>query len=180
MRRVIVTALLALCGCAMAGRPPPSARPLGDEGELHVYLAPLPHPGRRLTFAIQELAAVGEGGETVPLEVTLPAVSASAPERDERLLATGRLAQGRYLGLRLTVAKASLAGDEAPVRLLEPEPTMIEVPFDVRRGQALVLALTLDPDRSIKEGFAFAPSLRGAVPARPAPGVAGACSSANS
>ena len=178
MRWVVATAVLGLCGCAMAGRPPVSEPPLHDQGALHVYLAPFPHQSRRLTFTIRELAAVGEGGETLPLQLSLPVVAAGEQVRDERLLASGRLPPGRYRGLRLAVASARLAGEDgASDLLLGPEPAPIEVPLDVRSGQALVVVLSFDPESSVQAGFEFTPSFIGAVPARTSPGLVGACSS---
>jgi YVTN family beta-propeller protein len=169
-------AVLGLGGCALAGRPPPSEPPLLDEGSLRVYLGPIPHEGRRLSFTVTGLSAVAEGGEEVPLQLQLDQVVAAELVRDERLLATARLPPGRYQGLRLAAASARLVGEEGPTDLLLPlEPTRIEAPFDVRRGRAGVLTLALDAARSLQDGFGFTPTFTGLAPARPAPGLTGAC-----
>jgi YVTN family beta-propeller protein len=176
VRRGLAVLLLGLGGCALAGRPPVSEPPLLDEGKVLVYLTPIPQQGRRLSFAVERLTAVREGGEAVPLQVHLPAIVASELSRDERLLASGRLPPGRYLGLRLAAAGARLAGEgRATDLLVGPEPARVEVPFDVRRGQAVVVKLSLDPEGALEGGFEFTPRFAGAVPARTSPGLVGAC-----
>ena len=56
------------------------------------------------------------------------------------------------------------------------EPARIDAPFDVRSGQAVVLTLTFDPERSVQGGVEFQPRFTGAVPARTPPTLVGACS----
>ena len=175
MRSTLVVLAVCLGGCATAARPPVSQPVLQDEGSLYVYLAPLPHESRRLTFEVQALTAAAEGGQVTPLQVALQKISGPEQGRGERLLATGRLAPGRYAGLRITVANARLAGDGQPVSLtVGEEPARIDAPFDVRSGQAVVLTLQFDPARSIRGGVEFTPRLTGAVPARTPPTLVGA------
>lgn len=177
MRWVLAAVVLGLGGCVTAARPPVSEPPLQDEGEVYVYLAPFPQESRRLSFSVKGIVAVGDGGQTAPLEVRLPSVAAAEQGRGERLLAIGRLPRGRYVGLRLTVADARLAGDDRAANLLVPdEPARIEVSFDVRSGQAVVLAVSFDPQRSFPGGMEFTPRFIGAVPARTPPALVGACS----
>ena len=65
--------LVGLGGCVTLARPPVSELPLQDEGAIYVYLAPLPYESRRLSFAVKALAAVGDGGQVAPLQVSLAA-----------------------------------------------------------------------------------------------------------
>ncbi|MEI6226598.1 MAG: hypothetical protein WCS72_17780, partial [Deltaproteobacteria bacterium] len=110
------------------------------------------------------------------LELVLTTVAAPEPGRGERLLATGRLPPGRYSGLQVTVASASLsAGEGAPKLTVDEAPARVDVGFDVRSGQAVVLSLALDPKRSIKGGADFTPWFTGVVPARTPPSLVGAC-----
>jgi len=177
MRSTLVVLAVCLGGCATAARPPVSQPVLQDEGSVYVYLAPLPHESRRLTFEVQALAAATEAGQVAPLQVALQKISGPEPARGERLLATGRLPPGRYAGLRITVANARLAGDEQPVSLtVGEEPARVEAPFDVRSGQAVVLTIKFEPERSVRGGVEFMPSFTGAVPARTPPTLVGACS----
>jgi YVTN family beta-propeller protein len=181
MRGFIAVFLLGLAACAVTGRPPVSEPVLRDEGALYVYLGPLPHEGGRLSFSVEGLAAVAAGGAVVPLEVHLPAITGAEQVRDQRLLGTGRLPHGRYAGLQLATARARLAGDEGSTDLLVgPGPVRLEVPFDIRPGQAVVLLLTLDPTASVQGGFEFTPALAGTIPPRTTPGLLGACSNTRS
>jgi len=177
MRWVQAMVVSALCGCAIAGRPPISAAPLLDEGEVHVYLAPFPHESQRLTFAVRELAAVNEGGQTVSFPMGLTTLAGADRLRDQRLLVSGRLPRGRYVGLRLTVASGKLLGDEEPVDLLvDKEPVQIDVPFELRAGQAEVILLVFDATRSIRGGFELRPYFAATVAPRAAPALVAACS----
>lgn len=177
MRWLLAVVVVGLAGCAVAGRPPVSAPPLVEEGELHVYLAPFPHERRQLAFSVREVAAVAEDGTPVPLQVRLPQVAA-ARLRGERLLATGRLPHGKYLGLRLAAADATLEEDGQATGLrLGAEPGLVSAPFDVPRGQAVVMSLSFDAARSFQDGGELTPAFAGAIPPRAAPGLVGACTS---
>jgi YVTN family beta-propeller protein len=169
--------VLALGGCVTAARPPVSEPPLQDEGSVYVYVAPLAHEGRRLAFDVKALGAVGEGGLVVPLQVVLATVGAGEPGRGERLLARGRLPSGRYTGLQLTAGAARLArgGEAVPLRVAE-EPARVDASFEVRAGQAVVLTVTVDAQRSIQGEAEFTPRMTGAVPSRTPPTLVGACS----
>lgn len=178
MRRVLATAALALCACALRGRAPAGLPPLLDEGELHVYLAPFPHQARRLSFTLGALTAVAESGEAASLPLALTAVVAAEQLRGERLLASARLPPGRYQRLEVTVVRASLQGEEGTAALLvRPEPARVEAHFEIRRGRAAVLLLAFDPERSLEKDFALAPAFHATQPTPPAPGLVAACSS---
>jgi DNA-binding beta-propeller fold protein YncE len=191
MRPLLAIALLALggstllcggavlSGCATTGAGPVRAAPLLDEGELHVYLAPFPHESHRLTFAIRDLAAVTEGGQAVSLPLGLTTLAGASQVRDQRILVSGRLPHGRYVGLRFTAASGKLTGDEEPVDLLvEKDPARIDVPFELQAGRAVVLVLTFDMAASVRGGFEFTPRFHGLVASRTSPGLVAACSSA--
>ena len=177
MRWVLPAALLLVSGCVTAARPPVSEPTLQDEGMVYVYLSPVPHEGQRLTLSVKGLNAVGEGGQVAPLDVRLETIVAADRARGERLLAAGRLPRGRYVGLTLAVGRARPAGDE---RVAEPrvpdEPARINASFDVRSGQAVVLTLSLDPQRPAEGGLDSTPRFSGTVPARTPPALVGACS----
>jgi YVTN family beta-propeller protein len=177
MKWVLAVVSLGIWGCVTAARPPVSETTLQDEGAVYVYLAPVPRDGDGLGVALKSLVAVGEGGRVVPLQLLLPAIAAAEPGRGERLLANGRLPPGRYSGLQVAVASASLAGRQgAPKLVVSEEPARIDVAFDVRSGQAVVVTLALDAKRSVQGGAEFTPRFTGVVPARTPPTLVGACS----
>jgi YVTN family beta-propeller protein len=168
--------VLALAGCALAGKPPVSAPPLGAEGQLHVYLRPLPHEASRLSFRIEAASALLEDGEAIPLTLALSEIVGAEQVAGERLLASGRLPPGKYLGLRLTLAKPRLEGQGSSTDLLLPAaPPSADLPFELRSGQAAVVEISLDAARSLAEGGRFDPHFSGAVPALTPPGLVGAC-----
>jgi YVTN family beta-propeller protein len=175
MRQVLVAALLALGGCVTAARPPVSEPPLQDEGAVYVYLKPTQFQSRSIQIPVKVLAAVGEGGAAIPLEVRLPVIAPAEKFRGERLLAVGRLPRGRYSGFQLsrTVAPppGSLKGEDQPPAEV---PIRIDVTFDVRRGQAVVVTLAAAPLAS-EGGAEVTPRLTGSLPARTPPTLVGAC-----
>jgi YVTN family beta-propeller protein len=177
MRWLHLAVALGLTGCVTAARPPISEPPLQDEGSVYVYLSPLPFEARGVSFAVAAVTAVGEGGQAVPLQVRLARVAAPDQLPGERLLAQGRLPRGHYGALEISTAAPSPAGaapgekpaaGEAPIR--------VNASFDVRPGQAAVLTLRLDPQRSPQAGPGFAPRFTASVPARTPPQLVGACS----
>jgi YVTN family beta-propeller protein len=167
--------LLALAGCAGAMR---SARlaPLEGEGEVWVYLQPLPRQAERLSFSVESVAAVrAEGGEA-PLRLVAADLSGKEAGR-QRLLATGRLPPGSYSGLLLRFRKASVTGESGAASMLVPtDPVAVSSRFAVARGQAVALQLTLEPGRASEKEFAFAPAFAAAVPGRPLPELLGVAS----
>jgi YVTN family beta-propeller protein len=156
-----------------------SEAPLQDEGAVYVYLAPFPAESRTVTFPVKSVTAIGDMGQSVPLEVRLPVVSAAEQGRDQRLLATGRLPRGRYVGLRFATAEAppstAATGAKAEEPVASTEPPRIDVAFNVRPGQVVVLTLSPDRQDQAKVVPGVAPRLTGAVPDRTPPALVGAC-----
>jgi YVTN family beta-propeller protein len=175
----MAAALLALlAGCAAAagrvGRAPLSE----SEGEVQVYLDPLPAAAARLALQVESVAAVAADGAIVPLELLLPEVRPDPAVR-QRILAVGRLAPGSHGALLVKFRRATLAAEPRPVDLALPDgPARVAVSFAVGRQRATVIALALQYPRSVEQGFAFAPSFAAAVPGPAVPEVAGYCTSA--
>jgi YVTN family beta-propeller protein len=144
MRRLAaVLALLLLAGCHVRARGPAPLPALSGEGEVRVYLQPLPEDAARLAFSLSSVLASRSGGPDVPLELLHPEVSGAAPT-GQRLLALGRLPPGPYAGLALEVKRATVARDGGVSDLLVPEePIRVEAPFMVEPGRAVVVRLSL-------------------------------------
>jgi len=179
MWRVAVAWMLVwhLAGCAAGARQRPAWPPLADEGEVHLFLEPLPREAGHLDFAVQSVAALREDGGVVPLDLALRAVS-GAGARDQRLLASGRLPPGRYQGFLLGVGKASIEREGGRADLLvDAEPARIDRPFQVSARNATVFWLDLRFAGSIEKGFAFRPSFGVSIPERTQPTLAGYCAS---
>ncbi len=158
MRMTRLAAVLAplLAGCAPRARAPAPLPALSSgEGEVRVYLQPLPHDAARLAFSISAAVASASDGADEPLEVVLPEISGAAPP-GQRLLARGRLPPGSYAGLALRIPRATLAGEGRPADLLVPEePVRVDVPFRVERGRAVLVRLRVRGGRSPTQEFRF-------------------------
>ncbi len=153
MRLIVVAALGVLllggpAGCQVRATVRPSLPALLSEGEVAVYLEPLPRDAERLGLTLAGAALLRAGGEEVPLDLLLPEVT-GATARDQRLLARGRVPPGQYVGLAVRISRATLAGAEGgsagrPADLLvSREPVQVQAGFTLRRGRAVVLSVTL-------------------------------------
>ena len=158
----VVLAILA--GCHARVRTPPALEPLSQDGEVFLYLQPLPEGAERLAFSIAGIEAVRSDGAQEPLEVVLPDVSA-ATARGQRLLGFARLPPGTYGALLVQLSRATLATEEGTADLLleSKEPVRIEVPFPVARGRAVVLQLALRPGQVREREFAFSAAFSAAA-----------------
>ncbi len=168
---IAALSLPLLCGCA----PLPSVvKPaLQDEGEVFVYLQPFPKDAEKLGFAVDRLSAVRSDGGEFPLAISVGEFSPGSVRR-QRLLASGRVPPGRYVGLSLTIKKAALKGDTGSVSLLAPQgPVKTDFPFEVLKKQALVLAMALRYPESVQSGLRFSPVFSVSVPSRPVAGLTG-------
>lgn len=142
-----------------------SAPPSGD-GEVAVYLQPIPPGAAPITFTITAAAAVDSRGGEVALALDLGTIS-QAENRFQRLVASGHLPAGDYGGLALTIQKATVKQARGSAPLDVPDrPIRVAVPFLVARGKAVVLWLDMADDASLATSPTFEPSFAGTV-ARP-------------
>lgn len=153
--------LLLISGCQAS---PARVKPVLDtDGELFVYLSPLPPDADRLSFRLEGLSALREDGGTVPLSLHLETVNRTEVDR-ERFLASGPLPPGRYAGLLVKVREASLKGEEGKAALLVPEePVRAGILFSVARKRGTVVSLALRYAESVATGFQFLPAFDAAV-----------------
>ncbi len=143
--------------CATARSRPAARAQLGDEGELFVYMQPLPQRSARVSFVISAVDAIAADGTAVPLELQRADVS-GADGRDQRLLAVGRLPPGPYSALRVRLGSASLRTRSGKADLLvSPEPFQVGGQFALGRGRALVFHLVLSPAVADDGSFALGP-----------------------
>ncbi|MFN7965074.1 MAG: beta-propeller fold lactonase family protein [Acidobacteriota bacterium] len=154
MTRLAILVLGIACagwiGCAGV-RAPSTSLVLEDEGALSLYLAPLPPEATRSALRFSRIAAKRDDGTMQPL--TLTTLVGSSPASRERLVASGSLPQGRYVGLEVAIESSEGARS-------------VDVSFEVQQRRALVLTLSLDARRSIGEDFVFHPEFTAAIPDR--------------
>jgi DNA-binding beta-propeller fold protein YncE len=162
-----VIVLLAFLAAGCMPLPPPYRPALVGNGEIRLYLQPIPQKAHRITFSFAEIAAVRQDGGTVPLRQSLAELKAKELIGVQRLLASAPLAPGPYEGISIRMEKASLLGEEGAAALLVPdEPLFIEGEFTVTRRRASTLFLSLDPERLVSGGFRFDPVFSLAKPTR--------------
>ena len=177
-RRILVTRLLALSVASIllfACQAMPSlVKPrLEEEGQVFVYLQSLSQEADRLTFRLEGMSAVRGDGTTVPLSLHIGDIRGKDPKR-ERLLASGVLPPGQYLGFSFRSTGATLKGEEGDVALpLADEKPMTSIHFAIARKKALVVSLKFLYRESLPGGIRFAPSFTAEVPGKIATGLIG-------
>ncbi len=154
--------------------------PLEEEGEIYVYLQPFPQEAERLRFNVEKISAIGEDGREIPLLISLHEVK-GADLRRQRLLASGPLSPGRYVGLSFKVKNATVRVEEGEAGLLVPEePSRTEIPFTIIRKKALVVALVFKYDQSITGRINFNPAFSPFIPSKPINSLVGYVTSSDS
>ena len=133
--------------------------PLREEGEVVVYLQPLPQEAGNLRFFIQEIFASRDNGSEIPLPFTPRELKVGDLLGVQKFLASGVLPPGSYTGISLVIGKAFILGEEGDVALLAPEePITVRHPFEVKRRQAATLFLSLEPSGVVTNSIRFTPA----------------------
>jgi len=160
-----------MCGCVAL--PSMTKPPLETEGEVFVYFQPFPQEADKLRFTVGNLSAVRSDGAEFPLSLSLEELNFGQMRR-QRLLASGRVPAGRYVGLSSIIKKAVLTGDKGEAALLTPDgPVKTDLSFEVQKRQAVVLSLSLRYAESVQSGFRFSPVFTLVIPSRPVAGLTG-------
>lgn len=133
--------------------------PLGDRGELYLYLQPLPQEMQPLRFSISDISVLPDEGTTFsPLLADKITVSGKDAAGTQQRLAASILPPGRYRGVSLTIDKAAVASENGDVDLLPPpEPIILEHGFSILRGASLALFIDLSHEFLVTDGFRFTP-----------------------
>lgn len=131
---------------------------LRDEGEVLVYLQPLPQEAAKLRCIMDGIFAVRDDGSEIPLSLSFNQLNGSAHLGRQKLLATGILPPGAYTGLSIKIKKAFVQSEEGEVALLVPEePVSAAKLFQVNRRQALTLFLSVNASGIISDVISFTP-----------------------
>ena len=171
VRSLTFLVLLVLAGCQT--QLATVRQPLNDEGELYLYLQPFPRESDRLSFTLETVAAIRNDGVEIPLALAQRELGGSGMTR-QRFLASGRLEPGMYRGLAVRASKPRLQNGETTAALLTgSDATVLDCPFTIRRHQAQLMTLSLDYDKTVRQGFAFAPAFTVRIPGRPVTGLTG-------
>lgn len=147
--------------------------PLTEQGELVLYVRPIPHEARRLKFALSQVLAVKDDGSEYPLELSFKDFSNDLAKR-QRFFASGQLPPGEYVALAMGVTGATLQDEEGEERLLVPEkPVRIDCRFTVTRKRATFQSLAFNYDQSVMTGYSFSPVFAVIPAPRPVTGLMG-------
>lgn len=168
----IALLLLVVAGCVpllSAYKPTVS-----KEGNLLIYLQPLPQEAQLLTFTISGLSAVRHDGTLLPLTLYLHELKGAELVAAQKTCASTVLPPGLYKGISLQIGGATLLGEEGEMELFAPkEEIFVEHSFTVSKGTDLTLVLSLSPEKIITGGFQFTPSFLLLKPNRQLPNLKG-------
>jgi YVTN family beta-propeller protein len=146
---------------------------LETEGELFVYLEELPPETAPLVFRLEEISAMREDGTILPLSISRAEVRREGVQK-HRLIASGAIPPGRYIGLSFTVKDASWKEEGGETVLQIPkEPARAEIIFTVNRKRGTVLSLSLRFRDSVTGGGQFLPVFNAVVPGKISTGLNG-------
>lgn len=173
MRSALLFVCVLLPVCALAGTGAAGVQSPGD-GEVHVYLQPLQPGTTPPVIALASLSVTRDTGAEVPLSLALPAITPAAASRQRRL-ASGRVPAGSYT--RLSIALGAPARPPADAMSAAPAnpPLQVDAPFEVSRGGAVMLWLTLQAATA-----SAAPRFTARVAPRPIAGRSGFVSNVGS
>ncbi len=169
----ILFVLLAACQAGHSLLKPP----LQHEGQVFVYLRAMEPEAGRLTFRLGSVSAVRADGDEVPLVLHLREIRGRDAKR-ERLLASGNLPPGQYVGFSFTAAGASLKGEEGDTALAPAEGKPVSsIAFSIARKSAQVVSLRFRYRESLPGEVQFAPSFSAEIPGKIATGLIGLATS---
>ena len=176
---IIASLVFLAAGCTP--QPLPYKAALDREGELHLYLQPLPQEAYRLEFSIAAISAVRHDGGVIQLRQFLTELKAKELLSVQKHLASAPLPPGLYDGISIQIGTASLLGEQGMASLLVPdEPLFIEQEFTVVRRRANTLFLSLAPAKMLGGGFRFEPLFSLARPRRELESLLGFATSSGS
>jgi len=160
-------ALFALLGAGCAALPPAYQPALRQNGEVRIYLQPIPQEAHRLRVEISGVSAIRNDGIVLPLQLAFEELRAKELLGVQKLFASGQLPPGSYRGIEVGIRSASLQTDEGVADLLVPDvPLLVEREFTVTRERAQVLFLSLGDPPSVTAGFRFTPTFSLSKPRR--------------
>jgi YVTN family beta-propeller protein len=166
-RYLIFLLTFLIAGCLSEGLVSEYKAPLGDAGEVSVYLQPMPQGSEKLRFSLAQISALREDGQEFALSLAVNVLRGADLTGVQKNLATGILPPGSYTGLSIQVARAFVQTQDGEIALLVPEqPLAVDHGFDVRRKSAAALFLSLQASKFITAEVRFTPVFSLASPGR--------------
>ncbi|MEJ2155195.1 MAG: YncE family protein [Desulfobacteraceae bacterium] len=155
---ILLITCVFLAACLPQEMPSNSGRPLSRNGEMVLFLQPLPQETLGLTFTIDQAKVLhSDGGETI-IPLLFGRVDASAHQNIQRKMAAVILSPGLYDGIALEIKTAAIATDKGPMALLAPDETLlVKQPFEIRPGRASALFLSMGLSDADRQSIRFVP-----------------------
>lgn len=158
---------MSKCACLIisivlaSGCYPPAAVDSGyrqGNGQLVIYLQPLPQEANRLQFTLSAISVTHEDGSETPLTLLIDEIIGAEFAARQKRLAAGYLPEGSYTGLSVGLKKAFFQGEEGEAALFIPQEVInINHPITMKREQSLVLFLSFRPAGAKTVGVNFIP-----------------------
>ena len=159
-RRYLSTLLLciSISGCFPQEMVSRHKAPLIQEGEVVLYLQPMPQEAQKLRFIIDGIFAIRDDGFESPFILIKDELDASELIGAQKRLASAILPPGIYSGISLRFKQAFIQTEEGDVALqVANEPIRVKRQFDVSRRKASTLFLSLNAAGNVKAGVRFTP-----------------------
>lgn len=136
----------------------PSQKTFEDDANVIIYLESMPQEASKLRFIIDEIAVINDDGLKTPLSLSFYELKGSELKKKQKLLASGFVTPGAYMGISIKVTKAFLQGEEGESSLFVPEEAVtVTRVFKVLQRKVLVLFLTFNPSGAKTRGVRFTP-----------------------
>jgi len=149
---------LMMVGCLPQGFSSRYKAPLAEEGEVLLYLQPLPQEADRLSFIIDRILVVAGDGREFPVSLSFSEIKGSDLKGVQKQLAAVVLPPGDYTGLSIHITKAFIRTANGDVALLvSDEPVTVAHGFSVVRREVSTLFLSLSLAGTKLDGVKFAP-----------------------
>ena len=150
--------LLAFFICACIPQVSNYKEPLKDEGEVFIYLQPMPQEAHKYRFSIERISAIRANGSNIPLTLSMSELKGAELAGSQKLLASGVMPPGQYRKISILVKEAYVRGEEGEAALLIPEkPVWVEHIFSITQKKATTLFLAFNPLKSVTDKFSFTP-----------------------
>ncbi|MDA8138765.1 MAG: YncE family protein [Desulfobacteraceae bacterium] len=135
-----------LGGCPPQNRTPEYRTVSAEDGQLLLYLQPLPQEAQNLRLTISSISVRYSNGKEITAQLQSPEIRSVDRQPIQTQLASAILPPGSCTGLALQLKEAFARAEEGEIALSVPEKAiLIDLPFDVARGKITTLFLSLQP-----------------------------------
>lgn len=148
-----------LCtGCLALEKGSPIRMPLAEEGEMVLFLQPMPQEATSLKFIIEQAFVLHSDGRRTPIPLNFTNIDGSTLKKTQKQLATMTLEPGLYSGIAIRIKQATRATEKGDMDLLVPEaPIVAEQAFEIRPGKICALFLSFGLPETNRLGVRFTP-----------------------